>query len=768
MPFKFYFEIMNHADVFYCRFYTTFASMFRKGIFIMCLASALTVSASRQATADSVRTPHQLREIEVLGVKQMPQEGPLPATKLNRTTINRLNIESVKDLCDIVPNLYTPSYGSRMTSSIYMRGLGSRIDQAVVGLNIDGVPFLNKDSYDFDIPDIWSIEVLRGAQSVLNGRNAMAGQINIYTLSPRDIQGMRLMAEYGRGNSANASVSGYFKLSEKLYTSLTAFYGHTDGFWDNEYNGKPVGLENNASLRWKTIWTPSRALSITNTASYSLARQSGYPYASVESGKIAYNDTCFYRRNSFADGLTIAWAGKRVVVTSLTSVQYLDDNMTLDQDFTTDDYFTISQRRHELTFTEDLFTKGSRGNYSWLGGVFGFYRDTDMQAPVTFYDTGISNLIEEKRNQMNPAYPIKWDSREFLLDSRFKTPAGGFALYHQSTYNLGDWTFDLGLRWEIENVRCNYDNEADASYTTKHVKDDGTEEFYSNTPVNIHENDKLQQTFDELLPKVVVTRSLPFGTIYASFTKGYKAGGYNTQMFSDVLQQKVMELMGLSMLYDVEDIVTYRPETSWNYELGIRSSLFDNRLKAEAVGYFIDCHDQQLTVFPPGTVTGRIMTNAGRTWSFGAELSAQWMPSDDFTMSASYGYNNAKFKEYNNGRQDLSGKRVPYAPAHTLFASATWLTPWHPCGMATEFSINVRGAGDIMWNEENTLQQNFYALPGASFSLKADKWSLKIWGENLTDTRYDTFYFLSMGNAFVQHGKPITFGATLRINLNNI
>lgn len=721
--------------------------------------------ANTVSDTDSVPDVRQLREVEVLGVKQMPQAGELPVTRLDRRTITLLGIDAVKDLGDIVPNLYTPSYGSRMTSSIYIRGLGSRIDQAVVGLNIDGVPYLNKDTYDFDLPDINSIEVLRGAQSVLNGRNAMAGQINIYTLSPRDFQGYRFMLEYGKANDIKASAGAYLKLSDRLFTSLSAYYGHTDGFWHNEYNGRKVGLENNGSIRWKTVFSPSKSHTITNTAAFSIGRQSGYPYASTTTGKIAYNDTCYYRRNLFSDGLTVAWKGKRVVVTSLTSIQYLDDNMTLDQDFTPADYFTLTQRRHELTFTEDLFTKGTRGKYSWLGGVFGFYRRTRMWAPVTFYNTGIAQLIEDKRNEMNPDYPISWDNRSFPLGSEFTTPTGGFALYHESTYSIDDWTFELGLRWDVEKTSCTYYSDADASYTTWQILPDGNKIPFSNTPVNIHDSGKLSQTFNELLPKIVVTRTLPFGSAYISFTKGYKSGGFNSQMFSDVLQQRVMETMGIPMIYKVDDIVSYRPETSWNYEIGLKANALDNRLSAEATGFFIDCRDQQLTVFPPGTVTGRIMTNAGRTRSFGLELSAKYSPIDALHFSASYGYTNATFRQYNNGRENFRGKRVPYAPAHTIFASLTWNTPWQPGGLRTELNANMRGAGDIMWNEQNTLSQPFYVLPGASFTLRADRWSLKLWGENLSNTGYDTFYFLSMGNSFTQRGNPITFGATLRLNI---
>ncbi len=733
----------------------------------MLMAGAMSLAAVAE-TNDTVcmEAPRQLKEVEVLGIKQMPTAGSSPVTRISAALARRLDIDAVKDIGEIVPNFYTPNYGSRMTSSIYMRGLGSRIDQAVVGLNIDGVPFLNKDAYDTDLPDIYSIEVVRGAQSLLNGRNSMGGQINIYTLSPRDFQGVRAMLQYGRANSVKASAGGYFKLGDRLFTSLSSYYTHSDGYWRNAFNGSKVGTDNAGTLRWKTVFFPSEHHSVTNTAAFSLSRQGGYPYALTRTGQIAYNDTCFYRRNAFSDGLTVAWAGRRVVVTSLTSVQYLDDNMTLDQDFTPADYFTLTQRRHEWTFTEDLFAKGRRGCYSWLGGVFGFSRATRMKAPVTFFSAGIARLIEEKRNEMNPAYPIEWNGDEFPLLSDFSTDSRGVALYHESTYDLGDWTFEAGLRWDYEHVSCRYRSDADASYTVYKMLDNGDREVFRTTDVNIHDSGRLRQDFNELLPKVSVTYHFRDGDVYASFAKGYKSGGFNTQMFSDVLQQRVMETMGLSMPYKVSDIVTYKPEESLNYEIGGRFDLADGRVNMSATAFLISCRNQQLTVFPPGLVTGRIMTNAGRTRSAGVEFSSTFRPLPSMTFIANYGYTDAVFRRYNNGRADFRGKRVPYAPAHTLFISGRYELPFEVFGWRPTVGINVRAAGDIYWNEENTLSQPFYAVAGASVTFVRNCWSLKFWGENITDTRYDTFYFMSMGNSFTQRGVPATWGVTLRLSLD--
>lgn len=735
----------------------------RRGCLILLMCKTLVASAATDSIA-TVREPHVLREIEVLGLKQMPVQSILPTTLLDRDIINELGIDAVKNIGDVVPNLYTPAYGSRMTSSIYMRGLGSRIDQAVVGLSVDGVPIMNKDGYDFDIADISRIEVLRGAQSVLNGRNAMAGQINIYTLSPLTTRGWRVSAQYGNHNDTRLTAGGYFCINNVLSTSLNIDYGHSDGYFRNTYNNSRVGLENNGSVRWKTVWHPTPALSLTNTAAISLSRQSGYPYSLISKGETAYNDTCFYKRTSVSDGITLAWAGKRVVVTSLTSIQYLNDNVTLDQDFTPEDYFTLTQKKHEFTITEDLFTKASRGNYSWLGGVFAYYRHNRMWAPVTFQDTGLRELIEDHIEAFSSKFPVRWDSRKFPLLSDFTMPWSGVALYHQSSYTLGDWLFEAGLRWELEHVSCDYNSRADATYTIYEKLPDGTLIPYkSNISLKIDDRGKMRSTFNQLLPKLVISRKWNHGHIYASFTKGYKSGGFNTQMFSDVLQQRVMEKMGLTMTYKPQDIVSYKPEYSWNYELGTEWNW--ESAGAEAVLFFIDCHNQQLTMFPPGTVTGRIMTNAGRSRSFGVELSGYWRPTESFALRSSYGYTNAKFRRYNNGHESFAGKRVPYAPAHTLFAQALWTTPWKPAGMMTQLDLNIRGTGDIMWNDANTLRQPFYALPGAAFSLKAEQWSLKIWTENFTCTRYDTFYFQSMSRDFVQRGKPITFGATLRLNL---
>ena len=107
-------------------------------------------------------------------------------------------------------------------------------------------------------------------------------------------------------------------------------------------------------------------------------------------------------------------------------------------------------------------------------------------------------------------------------------------------------------------------------------------------------------------------------------------------MFSDVLQQRIMGLMGMSELYSFDKVVAYKPEKSFNYELGAHWRIPSARLKLDAALFLIDCRNQQLTVFPKGTTTGRMMTNAGRTRSMGVEISGTWQASDDVSARVSY------------------------------------------------------------------------------------------------------------------------------------
>ncbi|MBR5639817.1 MAG: TonB-dependent receptor [Muribaculaceae bacterium] len=711
-----------------------------------------------------------LGEVSVTAIKQGADVDLTTfSTVLDKREVERNGIVTVRGVSDLVPNFFLPDYGSRMTSTIYIRGLGARIDQPSMGLNIDNVPVMCKENYDFDIADIARVEMLRGPQSTLYGRNTMGGLMNVYTLSPMSWQGTRLIAEMASHLSMKFGASYYAKVNEHFGIAGGIYYTSTKGQYTNEYNGKLCDWERQGTGRLKLVWMPSPSLTLSNTLSASISRQGGYPYEWVEIGQIAYNDTCFYRRTNVMDGLTITKRFDRWSLSSITSYQYIDDNMTLDQDFTPLPYFTLTQARREHAVTQDVVARGKDDRaYKWLVGAFGFYRRYKMDAPVTFKDTGIKALIEDHINVMNPYYPVVWNERNFILGSRFTNPTWGVALYHQSSFDWKHFTFTVGLRLDYEHTSLNYHSETHTGYK---VMEAATGEVYHSENIDINDGGNMSKHFTELLPKFSVTYHLPTAgkaSLYASVSKGYKAGGFNTQMFSDVLQQRLMGIMGIGAAYDVNDIVGYKPEKAWNYEIGGHFESSNHRVRGDVDFFYIDCRDRQMTIFPDGTTTGRIMTNAGKTRSLGAEASATINFTENFGMNLSYGYCDARFVEYNDGKADYKDKFVPYSPKHTFFAQAFYTynfkceSDW---ARSITLDANVKSTGEIYWNEANTQRQPFYTLLGSSITLAGRHYSLQLWGQNLTSTSYNTFYFVSISHEFLQRGKGRMLGVTLRINI---
>lgn len=747
------------------------AALFRRLRQVVVL-SALLSDVYLCASADPVPVTYSdsivsLDEISVSAIKAVSVTTfPSSATAIGKTEVERYDLDDLEKISEIAPNFYMPQYGSRMTSSIYVRGLGTRIDQPVVALNVDNVPMMTKDAYDFSLPDLWRIEMVRGAQSILYGRNTMGGVINLSTLSPMAFQGLRAKVEYGSGNTWHASAGAYMKPSDKLGIAVLGAYNSTDGFFRNLYSGEKVDYERQGMAKMKLSWRPSSEFMLENSAWTTVTRQGGYPYESLATGEINHNDTCFYRRTSVIDGLTMRYIGENLSVSSITGFQYLNDNMTLDQDFLPEDYFTLTQKRHEWSLTQDFVAKGQSGQYKYLGGAFGFYKRTNMSAPVTFKDDGIKNLIEDPANAgMAPMkMQLRWDERRMLLASDFLIPTWGWALYHKSEYSVGGWTASLGLRLAFERTTLDYDSRTKTAYTV--YRDvSGRLIPIMHQDVDLRLTDRLHMTSLELLPELKISYNLSEDlAIGAIVSKGHKSGGYNTQMFSDILQQALMGAAGQGPSYDVDEVISYKPEYSWNYELNFAANLFARRLSVDATLFYIDCRDQQMTVFPEGTTTGRMMANAGKTRSLGVELSAAYRLSSQWNFNVSYGLADAKFRSFNNGIVDCKGNHVPYAPENTMFLSMTYSPSFNSRIIdGIEATASCRGVGRIYWDEENSVSQPFYALMGLSVTVKTPWADIDLWGENLTGTRYSTFYFESIGNRFVQRGNPRRLGVTLRM-----
>lgn len=678
------------------------------------------------------------------------------ATTVGRVELESRHINGVKELSSVVPNFFQPDYGSRMTSSIYVRGFGSRIDQPVVGLNIDQVPVMNKNNYDFELFDIDKVQIVRGAQGALMGRNTSGGTINITTLSPLNFQGKRLTLEYGNENTLRVKAAHYAAKSKAFGWSAGVFYNHSDGFFTNAYSGDKCDGGDNAAVRFRFQWLPSAGWSVDNTISAGYVDEGGWGYrffdeATHSISPVNYNEECFYRRFNLFDGLVVKRFFDDFTLSSVSGYQYTDDKMHLDNDFLPLDYFILEQAQREHSFTQEFALKSRDDKpFKWVVGLSGFYKHIQMEAPVTFREYGIEELVEKYSG-------VRLREREFTIYDDFTLPAWGVATYAHLTYSLGAFDFSAGARLDYEYASMDYDSRSLVHYTTK-----SNSLFFA--PLLTEFAGKREIDEFEFLPSFSVTYRHNCGSLYLSARKGFKAGGFNTQLFSDILREKMAAgLVGASSAADASATI-YKPETNWNYELGGHLSLFDERLNISAALFYITCRDQQLTVFPERG-TGRMMSNAGESRSYGAELAVRYRVGR-VTLDGSFGCTNAKFEQYESDGEDYSGKYLPFAPRETVSAGVAYDIPV-PRSFASRFVLNVgwKGVGRIYWNEENSLSQSFYGLWSASLVWEKGHFGASLWGKNLLDKEFNEFYFNSINHNFFAEGKPLRFGVSLHLNL---
>ena len=260
-------------------------------------------------------------------------------------------------------------------------------------------------------------------------------------------------------------------------------------------------------------------------------------------------------------------------------------------------------------------------------------------------------------------------------------------------------------------------------------------------------------------------------------------------MFSDILQTELQSSAQsargeLVLEHDrqayenIRATIAYKPETSWNYEFGTHLNLFGDRLQADLAGFFVQLRDQQLSVMSGNYGFGRMMVNAGKSYSCGVEASLRGEAAGGhLAWGATYGYTRAVFKDYidsvavggENQAVDYKDKRVPFVPEHTFAAYADYRFDFGRTGLRSlTLGANLNGQGRTYWDEANTYAQNLYATLGAHADADFGLVKVSLWGRNLTDARYNTFAVASAATGekkyFGQLAKPLQVGIDVRLH----
>lgn len=694
--------------------------------------------------------------------------APSSRFSLDASAGNRL--QNPHSLNSLVPGLLIPDYGASLTSTIYIRGLGSRMENPALGLYLDDIPVLDKNAYDFDWYGLQAGTLLRGPQGSLYGRNAMGGVLVLRSPSARETDGWQGMAEAGWPGVLRAGVSG--NVGDNHY--LSASVRLRRGYFTNEYTGKLLDPYAGGLIRWKWDKAVSAQMRLSNSLHAGYSTEGGFAYGRYLDGEIHpvnYNDEGSYRRFLLLDGFKVQYTGEKIQLTSISSLQLLADRMRMDQDYTPESIFTLEQKQRSAALTQEFILTPTRNFEYWKPqtGFFAFAKMNRMKAPVVFKEDGIRSLILDNANKNIPADLGYLDITEktFPVTSEFWLGSWNAALYHESVWELGRWLLTAGIRLDYEGGTMDYDSEALIHYRFAPI-------MKADKPFETSYKGFLQQHFFQLLPKFSVLYEAVSNEngslrVYGNVTKGFRAGGFNTQIFSDILQGLMMTGMmaDLGVYFDTpRESVTaqntqYKPEEAWNYELGLRFKA-GNSLNGEVNAYYIDCINQQLTVFPPGKTTGRMMTNAGRSRSLGVETELDYHK-DWFHSHVSYSFCDARFREYIDGTANYSGNRIPYVPQHSYYVEADASFDW--LGRAWLASAEVRGSGPVWWNEDNSQSSPATLSLGAMLGVSFNRFDLYLRADNLLGRQYPTFYFKSIGHEFFALSKPrqLTLGITFKL-----
>lgn len=787
------------------------------------IALSLSLLTSYVKADELIKDTLRVIDVEEIVVIASPKENrklreqPTAVTLLSQQDMQANQVTSIKSLTGLVPNIFIPDYGSKLTSAIYIRGIGSRINTPSVGLYVDNVPYIDKSAFDFNYADIERIEVLRGPQGTLYGRNTMAGLIRVHTKSPFTYQGTDVRLSAGTHDQYSASLTHYHRISDKFAFSAGGFYGYSGGFFKNSFNNKKIDDVNEAGGRMRAIYFPTENLKLDFTVNYEYSDQGGYPYfytgtvdpadegRSEYIGKISINDQSSYRRNLLNTGLNIEYQANSFILSAVTGHQYMNDRMFLDQDFTEQDLFNIEQKQKLNTISEEIVFKSKRGKrWQWATGAFGFYQWLKTDAPVTFKRDGIEQMIEGNVNKVFAGVPFPQmnmavNNNPLLVNDRMDTPTLNGAIYHQSTINdilVEGLSFTAGLRMDYEKNSIKYDCNSNIDYDFKiafpgrPIPDITIDNILS--PANL--TGKLDHDYFQLLPKFALQYEWKKNnSIYATVSRGYRSGGYNIQMFSDLVRTELQNSMINSLLareelpanmlptitalvkeqirvVDVEAESMYKPEYTWNYEVGSHLTLWNGRLLADLSAFYMDTRNQQVSHFVESGA-GRITVNAGKSRSYGAEAALRASLTNALTLNASYGYTHATFKDYetidnNNVAVNYKDNYVPFTPMHTFNIGAQYLLQMNArCWLdQIQFDTNYNGAARIYWTEQNNAKQPFYGTLNARIAFNKGNGQIALWSRNTLNKKYATFYFESLGNGFMQKGRPIQLGIDLRCN----
>ncbi|PMG50814.1 TonB-dependent receptor [Shewanella sp. 10N.286.52.B9] len=671
---------------------------------------------------------------------QSINEVPIAISAMNETDIERLGAQDVRDMQFSVPNMIVTGY-IESSPSFGIRGISDRSRNPGydnrVGVYIDGVWVGRSSAANQSALDVERVEVLRGPQGTLFGKNTVAGAINIITKRPHsDELSGRLGVDIGNFGlqSYNGSINVPF--SEDFSGRLSVTKTDRDGFVENsdplgvilpadkfvdEFNNKDE-LATRAQFYWHAGENTNVSLSfdyVENKANVLLGEKVDDPLA-PDVNVVSLDSTQRLDSTIKGSGLTIDHTfANDFQLTSVTGLRSSEWNLSdVDEDYSPLPYaFTEFQTEDSTHFSQELrLASPAYESFDYIVGAYYLTQSIEGDSDVQAFAPAL-----------NPAAPPVYVGASRVAD----VDADSYALFAHGNYRFTDqWSITAGLRYTYEEKAIDYT-----------IVD--TSGLFTNLSA------KESRDASDVSPTVSLNW-IPVEDLllFARYSRGFKSGGYNADLINDA------------------EALPFEDESVDSYEIGFKSPFLDNTLNLNA-NVFISQHDdyqvQSFTQLPSGG-TAITITNAAEVESKGFELELQWQPIDSLQLWANYGYTDAEFKAFPEPAgpgTDFSGNQLAEAPKYTYGIGAEY-----------RYSLNY---GDFVVQADYFKRDKFYSNPdnavsnlnqerGESaarigFEAESGAWNVFLWGKNLADDVsqiHNSTSFLGIGRA--QYSQPRTYG----------
>lgn len=685
----------------------------------------------------------QLDEVVVSAQKEeeLLQQLPVSVSHISSAQVQEYRLWNSKDISALVPNLYSYDPGDkRNVTSI--RGIATTSYDPAVATYIDGVNQFGLDTYIAQLFDVDHIEVLRGPQGTLYGRNAMGGVVNIVTKRPTNQPaGFGEISIGNRGQQRYAAGVRVPLLKDKLFFGAAGLYDHLNGYYRNDFNNSKYDRQNNLTGNYYLKLLPGDQWALTLNVKHSNNVNHG-PFPLVNGVEDAFKNPYHLSQNAVTQmndntgnaSLSAVYSGRAFSFTSQTAYQsnYRVYKNPIDADFSPIDGVTIINNYGKpwnkvKVYTQEFkFSSAAalRSPFKWTAGAYLFYQDNPVKQATRFG---------------NDAALVGAQDKNFSLINTLNGTSRGVALFGQAAYKInGKLDVTAGLRYDYE-----------------HKKQDILGEYQHdpnpNPAFDYRSDTSAKVGFHAVSPKLSLGyRASAASLLFLSYSRGYRAGGL-TSLSADPSQPA---------------LYSFKPEYSNNIEAGVKNTLLQNKLLINVTAFYTTVNDAQVpTLVLPAAVV--ITRNTGKLTSKGIELELAATPANGLELAYSFGYNQAKYtslKLAQNGAEvNLQGKYQLFTPDITSLLAVQYGIGLNNAGTNR---LVLRGEwkylGRQYFDLSNTIRQSAYSLLNTRFGFEAKPFSIMLWGRNLAGKKY-IGYAYDFGA--VHLGDPRTVGATVQVRL---